>query len=133
MYMAMLVARISEKKMLLSSAGMPFTFFYRHHDKSVTDIQLKGMPLGSFTNFEYQFETINLNKGDTFLFYSDGLSECFNQKRETFGEERIESLLSKTAHLPAKMILKKITAAAIEWKGRGQLRDDMTLVVIKIK
>ena len=133
MYMAMLVAKISEKKMQISSAGMPFTFFYRQHDKSVTDIQLRGMPLGSFTGFEYQSETIDLNNGDTFLFYSDGLSECFNQEREVFSEERIKSLLAKKAHLPAKEIIQQMTDAAKAWMGRGQLHDDMTLVVMKIK
>jgi phosphoserine phosphatase RsbU/P len=133
MYMAMLVAKISEKKMQVSSAGMPFTYLYRAHDKSVTEIQLKGMPLGSFANFEYQSETIDLNIGDTFLFYSDGLSECFNHENEIFGEERIKSLLAKTAHLSAKKIIQQMKEAAKEWKGPSRLRDDMTLVVMKIK
>lgn len=133
MYMAMLLARISEKKMQLSSAGMPFTLYYRSENKSVREIQLRGMPLGSFAGFEYQFETIDLNKGDTFLFYSDGLSECFNRDNEVFGEERIKSILAKTAHLSANEIIQRITKAAEEWKGRSRLRDDMTLVVMKIK
>jgi PAS domain S-box-containing protein len=133
MYMAMLVAKISEGKMHISSAGMPFTLHYQSENKSVNEIQLKGMPLGSFTGFKYQFETIDLNVGDTFLFYSDGLSECFNRENEVFGEERIKSLLANTAQLSAKKIIRQMTEAAREWKGRSQLRDDMTLVVMKIK
>jgi len=75
MFMAMLIAKITPNKMTLSSAGMPFTYVFTNSNKKVREIPLKGMPLGSFPGFNYQSETIELKKGDTFLFHSDGLSE----------------------------------------------------------
>ncbi len=133
MYMAMLIAKIFDKKMVISSAGMPFTYLYRKTEATVTDIALKGMPLGSFPGFAYQSKNIDIKKGDTLLFYSDGLSECFNPQGEIFGESRIKSLFAKTArHAPGE-IIKKLTKTATEWMGKSLLRDDMTLVVMKVK
>ncbi len=133
MYMAMSMAKISKGKMTISSAGIPYPFLYRDEDKSVTEIPLKGMPLGSFTNFAYQSETIKLGKGDTLLFHSDGLSECFNESGEVFGESRIRSLFEKAANQSPDQIISKLNEASIRWMGKSQLRDDMTFVVIKIK
>ena len=133
MYMAMLMAKISEKKMVISSAGMPFTYVYRATDQTVMDIELKGMPLGIFPDFDYQLKEIDLYKGDTFLFLSDGFSECFNPEGDMFGEERIHALFEKVAHLSPARIIKQLTDAATEWMGSPQPRDDMTLVVMKVK
>ncbi|MFC2088881.1 SpoIIE family protein phosphatase [Calditrichota bacterium] len=133
MYMAMLIAKISKKDMVISSAGMPYSYMFRKKDKTVVDIPLKGMPLGGFPGFVYQSKKIELNEGNTFLFLSDGLSECFNPEGESFGEARIESLFQKVAHQTPTKIIKHLTEAATDWKGSSQLRDDMTLVVMKIK
>jgi PAS domain S-box-containing protein len=133
MYMAMLLAKISDKKMVLSSAGMPFTYYYRQTDQTVNEIQLGGMPLGSFPQFIYQSEKIDLNKGDTFLFHSDGFSECFNIKGELFGYSRIKSLFEKIVDETPAHIINILSEAATEWIGSSQPSDDMTLVVMKIK
>lgn len=133
MYMAMLLAKISEKEMVISSAGMPFTYIFRSADQTVMEIPLKGMPLGSFPEFEYQSKKIELLKGDTFLFLSDGLSECFNPASEMFGEARIKSLFEKLAPQSPNRIIKEMIHAAKEWIGSPKPQDDMTLVVMKIK
>ena len=133
MFMAMLLAKITKERMTISAAGMPITFFYRQKEKSVREIQLKGMPLGNFLGLKYHSETIPLKKGDTFLFHSDGLSDCFNNQDEDFGEIRIKSLFKKIAHQSPARIIKQLDEAATEWRGSRELFDDMTLVVMKIK
>jgi sigma-B regulation protein RsbU (phosphoserine phosphatase) len=133
MYMAMLIAKITGKTMQISSAGIPFTCLYRQSSQTVSDIPLKGMPLGSFPEFAYQSEIIDLHKGDTLLFHSDGLSECFNQKGEMFGESRIKSLFAKIARLTPVKIIEQLTAATAEWMDGATLHDDMTLVVMKMR
>ena len=133
MFMAMLIAKITEKKMVLSSAGMPFTRVYQAADKSAIEITLKGMPLGSFIDFKYETEEIELNKGDTFLFLSDGLVESFNPDGRQFGETRVRELFQRVARKSPEKIIKALTKAAEEWMGHPQPRDDMTLVVMKVK
>jgi len=133
MYMAMLLAKISKNEIVISSAGMPFTLYYRHSDQTVNEIPLKGMPLGSFPKYDYPSEKINVKKGDAFLFYSDGLSECFNGRGVMFGDTRIKSLFGKFVDESSDQIIAKLTEAAEDWMENGKLHDDMTMVVMKIK
>ena len=133
MYMSMLLAKISNKKMVISSAGMPFTYYYRQTDQTVNEIPLEGVPLGSFTEFTYPSINIDLNYGDTFLFHSDGLSECYNDQGEIFGDTRIKSLFGKLVGETPAQIIHQLSAAAKEWMGSNQPHDDMTLVAMKIK
>jgi serine phosphatase RsbU (regulator of sigma subunit) len=75
---------------------------------------------------------LELNQGDTFLFYSDGLYEYFNPNGEIFDESRIKSLFGKkAAKQNPDTIIKELTDAATEWMGGTQPCDDMTLVVLK--
>ena len=98
----------------------------------VKEIKLKGMPLGSFPGFHYKSETISLVKGDTFLFHTDGVADCFNNQNKVFGESRIKSLFEDIAHQTPALIIKKINEAVAEWRGSRELLDDMTLVVMKV-
>ena len=133
MYMAMLTAKISPKEMIVSSAGIPFTYVYRKIKKSVEEIPLKGMPLGSFTDFVYQSYKTEINSGDTFLFHSDGLSDCTNRQGNFYGEERIKQIFRETAnHTPAQ-IIQKLTEDSTDWMDNDQPRDDITIVVMKVK
>ena len=133
MFMAMLTATISENKMQISSAGMPFPFIYRKSEDKVEEIELKGMPLGSSIGFPYQLQTVDFRRGDCFLFQSDGLSECFSREGEQFGEPRIKYLFAKYAKESPSKIIKKLIEAATDWMGKKEPRDDITLVVMKVK
>ena len=133
MYMSMLLAKITNNKMVISSAGMPFTYYYRHSDQTVNEIPLEGVPLGSFTEFTYPSKKIDLNHGDTFLFHTDGLSECLNSQGEMFGDSRIKSLFGNLVNEPPSQIINRLSKAAQEWMGSNQPHDDLTLVVMKIK
>jgi sigma-B regulation protein RsbU (phosphoserine phosphatase) len=133
MFMAMLIAKITSKEICIASAGMPYPFVYKRSDNTIEEVQLKGMPLGSFTDFPYKSQTLKIKKGDCFLFHSDGLAECFNKNRELFGESRIRSLFEKLSHESPAQIIKELTNAARQWMGKSELRDDITLVVMKVK
>jgi PAS domain S-box-containing protein len=133
MFMAMLTAIISREKLIISSAGIPFPLLYRSSEKSVSEIPLRGMPLGSFPNFSYKSEEISLSPGDTLLFYSDGLVECFDDKGEAFEDERLKSIFYESAVEKPTVIINNIKNAISDWLGNGALRDDMTILVLQIK
>jgi PAS domain S-box-containing protein len=133
MYMAMLIAKVTAGKLRISSAGMPYSYIYRKADHEVSEIPLKGVPLGSFPDFPYQLAEVDLSKGDTILFLSDGLSEHYNDKGEFFGDDRIRSLFHKVAEKTPAYIIDQLTKAANQWTDTTIMRDDMTLMVMKAK
>jgi serine phosphatase RsbU (regulator of sigma subunit) len=133
MFMAMTLAKFKGYHLEIAAAGMPFTLIFHPADNSVEEVVLKGIPLGSFENFPYKEAAIDLGKGDTVLFMSDGLPETFNLQDEMLGFERVKDLFMEVgAETPANVIAHLVKAGK-EWAEGRESHDDVTLMVIKIK
>lgn len=133
MFMGMTVAKFDQHRLILSSAGMPFTLVHRAANGNTEEIVLKAMPLGSFSNFKYQQRILKLQPGDTVLFMSDGLYETFNTQEEMLGESRMIKLFTEIAHQQPRKIVRHLARAARSWAGERALHDDMTIVAVKMK
>ncbi len=133
MFMALTVAKVKDKQMRIAAAGMPYALVYRAASCQVEEIELKGMPLGSFVDFPYKAKECKLDAGDIVLFMSDGLEEMFNHEGEIFGDDRIKHCFKEAVLHPASKIIDILKVAGKDWaNGRAQ-EDDVTLVVIKLK
>ena len=133
MYMAMMLLRIKESKVIVASAGMPFPLVYRASPKKVEQITLKGMPLGAFYNFPYKLKEFILNKDDVLILMSDGLPEMFNEKKEMFGFSSVKDIINEAGDRSPKEIIEYLLKKGEEWHGKKALDDDMTFVVIKME
>lgn len=133
MFMAMTVAKFRGNQMQVAAAGMPYTLVYRAASRSVEEIELKGMPLGSFSAFPYQEKVLSLNPGDTVLFMSDGFTEMFNNQNELLGEERAKDLFQAVAEKSPQEVIAYLNRAGEKWANGRTQQDDVTFVVIKIK
>jgi len=133
MYMAMTLAKIKDRTLRLSAAGMPYTLIYRAETKTVEEIVLKGMPLGSFVNFPYQQKELHLQTGDTVLFMSDGIPERFNDQNEMFGEARTMEVFAEGADKPPKQLIAHLVERVDTWANGRVQEDDATLVALKVK
>ncbi len=47
------------------------------------------LPLGVLEAMFYDEAVIHLRRGDRFVFYADGVTECVSPQEEEFGEERL--------------------------------------------
>ena len=72
----------------LSNSGLPYPIHCTKDDCS--QIELPGVPLGSFPGVTYDEVTLPLRKGDVFVFCSDGIFEAMNEEGdEEFGALRL--------------------------------------------
>ena len=133
MYMALTLARFKNHEMQIAAAGMPFPLIYRALSGEVEEVQLKGMPLGGFTDFPYQELNIKLHKEDSVLFMSDGFEELFNRQNEMLGMEQVKSLFAEHAAKSPDEIIESLIQAGQEWADGRNQEDDITFVVIKAK
>ncbi|MCP4654788.1 MAG: SpoIIE family protein phosphatase [bacterium] len=133
LYMAMMLARVSDSKLEVANAGMPPVLIHRAASGRVEEIHLEGVPLGSFSGFPYQKKTVDLEPGDTVVLMSDGFPEILSPAGDVFGYERLEDVLREAAERPPREVIRHFTQTAAEWaEGRPQ-DDDMTFVVMKVK
>jgi serine phosphatase RsbU (regulator of sigma subunit) len=133
MYMAMTIAKFKERRMRLATAGMPYTLIYRAASRYVEEVELKGLPLGSFSDVQYQWKDLNLDAGDTVLFMSDGFTEMFNVESDILGEDRAKALLKEVGQSAPEQIIEHLVMAGKAWANGRPQNDDVTLVVVKVK
>jgi len=101
-------------------------------DGSVQKLDTGGLVVGLFGDVTYPDDSIEMQPGDIFVAYSDGITEPENEFGE-FGEERLISLIQENRHLPLARITDIIIAAVTDWIGGGEQPDDMTLVLARAR
>jgi anti-sigma regulatory factor (Ser/Thr protein kinase) len=82
--------------------------------------------LAGLNNFNYQMERVNLDKDDTILFYTDGLSEAIDDNFNQFGKENIIKSLKE------EVSLEHLKTNLKEFSKENQF-DDETALLLKLK
>jgi serine phosphatase RsbU (regulator of sigma subunit) len=75
---------------------------------------------------------VPLERGDIFLFFTDGLSEAMNVRDELFGEQRLRDVLEQAATLSSEELRERILVEIRSFVGEASQHDDMTLVILKV-
>jgi serine phosphatase RsbU (regulator of sigma subunit) len=132
MFMALAVAKIKGRGLVVAGAGMPPLLVYRAATHSVESVPLSGAPLGSMKNYAYRRQELALAPGDVALFLSDGFTERFNEAGEMLGDEAAARALAAAAHLAPQEIVGQLTRAGDEWAGARAQDDDVTFVAVKV-
>jgi len=76
-------------------------------------------------------ETIHCQKGDIFVFYTDGLSEARNQRGEEFGDQRLCHIIKEHAKKPVHELKTTILDSILKFLDGQSLFDDLTLLLVK--
>jgi serine phosphatase RsbU (regulator of sigma subunit)/predicted enzyme related to lactoylglutathione lyase len=84
--------------------------------------------LGVFKKWDCAIGEIQISPGDTFVLYTDGITESFNDAGEEFGEERLVSALCRHRTLSSQDLLAAVVDEVRQFSPREQ-HDDITLIV----
>jgi phosphoserine phosphatase RsbU/P len=118
------------KTLTLSNSGLPYPI--RCSGDECGQIELPGVPLGSFPGVTYDEKTIALQPGDIFVFCTDGIFETFNPDGAEFGARRLCEVVRDNRKRTAREIVDAIFEAANEFRGNAPQNDDMTAVAVKV-
>jgi sigma-B regulation protein RsbU (phosphoserine phosphatase) len=77
-------------------------------------------------------QTIRLQPGDLYLFFTDGISEAMNTRDDCFGEARLGQLVETHAHLPSDELRERVLREIAAFVGDAPQHDDMTMILLKI-
>jgi len=80
---------------------------------------------------QYSSNSLQLDKGDLLLLYTDGLIDARNTRGEEFGEERLLAYVKDHINEPVEDILSGLRKTAKRFAGSFQ--DDMTLILFSLK
>jgi len=105
-------------------------------DLLIDDVTLltKGGPIiGAFHESAYEQETVQLERGDLLVAYTDGVTEARNADDQEFGEERLRAIVNVSADVRAQELSERIVQSVREWCGDVPPHDDLTLVVMRVR
>ncbi len=88
------------------------------------------MPLGLMPAMSYEEKEAEVASGDSVLFYSDGLVEAHNAKREMFGFPRLAALYASLTG--ERRTIDALLDELAAFTGAGwEQEDDVTLVTLR--
>ena len=113
----------------LAVGGHPLPLVLRR-DGSVEEAGEHGTLLGVVDDPAVTDRSLELDRGDSLLFYTDGVTESRGPKG-SLGEEGLASLVRSCAGMSADEIAGRVETAALEASG-GHTRDDIAVVVMRV-
>jgi sigma-B regulation protein RsbU (phosphoserine phosphatase) len=121
---------LPRRTITLSNSGLPYPI--RCSADECALIELPGVPLGSFPGVTYDEVTLGIQKGDLFVFCSDGITEAMNEAGVEFASERLIDVVRRHRDAPARAIVDAIYDAVEVFCGAAPQNDDMTAVAVRI-
>jgi serine phosphatase RsbU (regulator of sigma subunit) len=94
------------------------------------ELRATGMPLGLLPGMSYEEKEIILQRGDTVLFYSDGLVEAHDPHREMFGFPRLQGLVGAHRSDGPSLVNFLLTELRRFTGQEWEQEDDITLVTL---
>jgi serine phosphatase RsbU (regulator of sigma subunit) len=102
----------------------------RRHNGQAEELRARGMPLGLMPGMSYEEKDIELEKGESVLFYSDGLVEAHDPQREMFGFPRLRRMVAE--HAEEGSLVDFLMEELSSFTGDGwEQEDDITLVTLQ--
>jgi phosphoserine phosphatase RsbU/P len=90
-----------------------------------------GRPAGLWPGNPIERETLALAAGDTFVLFSDGVSEAMNSEEGFYGEERLLETLAGCAAAPPKDIVTRVLADVRGFAAGAKQSDDITVLAVR--
>jgi sigma-B regulation protein RsbU (phosphoserine phosphatase) len=121
---------LKRRSMTLANSGLPYPI--RCTSDDCAQVELPGVPLGSFNGSTYDELTFPLIAGDVFVFCTDGVFEAMNALGQEFTAARLLDVVRQSRDLPPAKLVAAIFAAVAEWRRDTPPNDDMTAVAVRI-
>lgn len=122
------------KGLSLVNAGhncLPLVIENSKENNSLREIKITGMPICSLiSESNHEIRTLQMEKGDRLLFYTDGVIEAYNPYlAKSFGKKGLHKVIETDGNKETKTLANKIIYEAKKYAGES-LIDDMAVAAI---
>jgi serine phosphatase RsbU (regulator of sigma subunit)/predicted ester cyclase len=130
MFVTCFYAILDPQRGLLRYANAGHDLPYLQHGGGAEELRARGMPLGLMPGMDYEEKEIVVEVGTSILFYSDGLVEAHNPRREMFGFPRLRALIGGQGE--EHSLVETLLAELRSFTGEGwEQEDDITLLTLR--
>ncbi len=123
----------AEKRLTLINCGHPPLLHVSKTENRILQYRTGDVALGLQPDAQFSFKSVPYSAGDCFVFISDGLIESANAYGEELELDRVSEVAQTSVELSPKALYDSLLSAANDFRGQVPQRDDVTVVVLKIK
>lgn len=121
-----------KKEVKYATAGHPPILIYRKSKNMVEELKTNNLGLGLKESVHFNEASVELEEEDVLLLYTDGIIEAMNPSLVEFEVERLKDLLEKKSDSSSQVICQEILDTVRTFSGTVELKDDATIMSIKI-
>jgi sigma-B regulation protein RsbU (phosphoserine phosphatase) len=114
----------------LSGSGLPDPLLCRRG--IVRKLEAHGLPLGLFREADYEVMRIQCERGDTLLFYTDGVVETVDKDGNEFGPGRLCEIIMKTCRHRTSDIVNNVFDEVNAHCNCEMNVDDQTVIAMQV-
>jgi sigma-B regulation protein RsbU (phosphoserine phosphatase) len=119
--------------LVYANAGHNPPVWLRKSRGKVEWLEKGGMPLGVTESLNLADVLVQVKKGDSLLFYTDGVTDTQSADGTMFGEERLFNLLNVYKDMPFPSLIESVDGKLSEFRGDTPPTDDQTLLSLQRK
>src|SRR5579863_2899722 len=118
------------RRLTIVNAGGEAPLVYRRGE--LIALSGTGVPIGLLEGRDYDEEVFQTQRGDTILFYSDGVEDQLNRDEEHYSQARIHRLVKQHGSGAPLQFANAIFAGLDEFRDGVPITDDQTVVAMKV-
>ena len=134
MFLTMYLVIYDIKKGIIKYSNAGHHGYIKSDNNGIFDIngQAHNIFAGFFDNVKYDYSEVQLNPGEIFVLFTDGIPDAENDKNETYGIKKLIKNLNHTYHseLDLRKFGNTIIQNTLSFQGKRKF-DDITLVMLK--
>ena len=128
-----LLIDLAHKKLLYTNAGHPEIILFHEEEEELEHLNSEGKPLGIYEDSEYKRLEKDLKSGDKILLYTDGLTDVENEKRESFGLERVNEFIQGNKWKSSKELINDLLKEVYDFSsGKEGFKDDINVICLTV-
>ncbi len=129
--MAYAVFDTQDKLLRYANAGHPFPILVRR-ECSPRELSGCGLPIGVLDEETYDETSVQLEPGDRVYFFSDGITEAFNEQGKMLETDGLIQLIERARTRPLNDALATCVEELKRWCDPVPLGDDLSLLVLEL-
>jgi serine phosphatase RsbU (regulator of sigma subunit) len=136
-YLTGILSRMDGNKIEFINAGHSMPIYYNAKEDSANYVEDDNTAFGAIglpdipTNFVSH--TVEMQRGDELIFFTDGATEATNAEGEDFGKDRLLKSIFRNADRPLTTQVNCIVSDILTFIGSEPQKDDITIIILKKK
>lgn len=125
------ILNLRDGTLLATNAGHNLPLLKRRDGRFEWVTAQDGPLVGPMSGIAFKESLLQLGPGDELFFYTDGVTEADNRRRELFGKDRLKAVLDQSGAVSVAERIGEVMKAVKTFAGDAPQADDITILGIR--